>query len=76
MPGDRDAWMRGKTDPFVSQVVFVVDLVESTQLATHYGDGLAMRARTALKDRTLALAEKHRVDFTENTGDGSLMTCL
>jgi len=30
----------------------VVDLVDSTRLATHYGDGLAMRARTVLKDRT------------------------
>jgi class 3 adenylate cyclase len=59
---------------FVSQAVFVVDLVESTHLATHYGDGLAMTARNALKDRTLALAQKHGVDFTENTGDGYLMT--
>ena len=59
---------------FVSQAVFVVDLVESTNLATHYGDGLAMRARNAFKDRTLAVAEKHGLDFAENTGGGCLMT--
>jgi class 3 adenylate cyclase len=59
---------------FASEAVFVVDLVESTRLATHYGDNLAMTARNTLKDRTLALSEKHGVDFTENTGDGCLMT--
>jgi hypothetical protein len=38
------------------EAVLVVDLVESTRLATHYGDGLAMQARNALRDRVLALA--------------------
>ena len=59
---------------FVTEAVLVVDLVESTHLATHYGDGLAMKARTALKDRTLAAAEGHRLLFAESTGDGSFMT--
>ncbi len=59
---------------FVTEAVLVVDLVESTRLATHYGDGLAMQARTTLKDRTLAATEGHRLAFTESTGDGSFMT--
>lgn len=54
--------------------VLVVDLVGSTRLATHYGDGLAMQAKTALKDRALAAAEAHGLAFVENTGDGWLMT--
>ncbi len=59
---------------FVTEAVLVVDLVGSTHLATHYGDGLAMQARTILKDRTLAAAEKHGLIFAENTGDGYFMT--
>jgi class 3 adenylate cyclase len=59
---------------FVTEAVLVVDLVQSTHLATHYGDGLAMRARTALKDRTLAVAQADGLVFAENTGDGYFMT--
>jgi class 3 adenylate cyclase len=59
---------------FVTEAVLVVDLVQSTHLATHYGDGLAMKARTVLKDRTLAIARHHGLVFAENTGDGYFMT--
>lgn len=59
---------------FVSEAVLVVDLVDSTHLATHYGEALAMRARNALKDRALAAAGPRGVGFTESTGDGCLMT--
>ena len=59
---------------FVNEAVLVVDLVESTHLATHYGDAVAMRARNSLKDRTLAAAEGRGLAFAENTGDGLLMT--
>ncbi len=58
----------------VIEAVLVVDLVGSTHLATHYGDGLAMKARTSLRDRTLAQAETHGFAFAENTGDGYFMT--
>lgn len=71
----RSRWRRrGGPAAFVTEAVLVVDLVDSTRLATHYGDGLAMRARTVLKDRALALAEQHGLAFVENTGDGYLMT--
>jgi len=43
---------------FVTEAVLVVDLVQSTHLATHYGDGVAMRARTLLRDQALALARR------------------
>jgi class 3 adenylate cyclase len=66
-------WLRRGTG-FVTEAVLVVDLVQSTHLATHYGDGLAMRARTVLKDRTLAAAKAHGLVFAENTGDGYFMT--
>jgi class 3 adenylate cyclase len=58
----------------VNEAVLVVDLVESTHIATHYGDTLAMRARNALKDVALTSAERHGVTFVENTGDGWFMT--
>ena len=58
----------------VAEAVLVVDLVESTHLATHYGDTLAMRARNALKDLALAAAERRGVAFAESTGDGWFMT--
>ena len=44
---------------FVSEAVLVVDLVDSTHLATHHGESVAMRARNALKDRTLVVARRH-----------------
>lgn len=66
-------WLRRGTG-FVTEAVLVVDLVQSTHLATHYGDGLAMRARTVLKDRTLAIAKSRGLVFAENTGDGYFMT--
>jgi class 3 adenylate cyclase len=59
---------------FLTEAVLVVDLVDSTHLATHYGDGLAMRARNLLKDRALAEADRHGVAFVESTGDGCLIT--
>ncbi len=59
---------------FVSEAVLVVDLVNSTHLGTHYGEGFAMRARNSLKDRTMEVAEVHGLIFAENTGDGCFMT--
>ncbi|MFQ5929905.1 MAG: hypothetical protein ACE5MK_09410 [Acidobacteriota bacterium] len=71
----RSRWRqrRGSVD-FVSEAVLVVDLVDSTHLGTHYGDGLALRARNILKDRTVVAAETRGLAFVENTGDGCLMT--
>jgi len=68
-------WHR-KLDPhgFVSEAIFVVDLVGSTHLAAHYGDGLAMRARNIMNDRVLAAAQRHEPEYALNTGDGHLMT--
>jgi class 3 adenylate cyclase len=71
----RTRWRRLRgAATFVTEAVLVVDLVQSTHLATHYGDGLAMKARTILKDRTLAIAKVHGLVFAENTGDGYFMT--
>jgi class 3 adenylate cyclase len=71
----RARWRRRRGGAaFATEAVLVVDLVQSTHLATHYGDGLAMRARTALKDRTLTIAQGHGLVFAENTGDGYFMT--
>lgn len=69
----RGSWRRAGTR-FVTEAVLVVDLVQSTHLATHYGDGLGMKARIALKDRTLAVARDQGLAFAENTGDGYFMT--
>jgi len=69
----RRSWRSGGTR-FVTEAVLVVDLVQSTHLATHYGDGLAMKARIVLKDRTLAVAKNQGLVFAENTGDGYFMT--
>lgn len=58
----------------VSEAVLVVDLVGSTHLATHYGEGLALRAAEVLQERALALAQSHGLIFAKNTGDGCFMT--
>jgi len=68
-------WRKGRGPvEFVSEAVLVVDLVDSTRLATHYGDVIAMNARNAIKERTLAVAEPHGLTFAEDTGDGYFMT--
>jgi len=57
-----------------NEAVLVVDLVESTHLATHHGGSLAMRARNIMEERTLAAGRTHGVSFVESTGDGCMMT--
>jgi class 3 adenylate cyclase len=64
----------GRSVEFVREAVLVVDLVDSTYLATHHGNGLAMQTRNILKDRILEAAKAHEPTFAENTGDGCFMT--
>lgn len=65
---------RGRPVRAFSEAVLVVDLVESTRLATHWGDTVAMRARNTLKDRALSAARAHGLAFAESTSDGWFMT--
>jgi class 3 adenylate cyclase len=65
---------RARPSGFVSEAILAVDLVESTRLATHHGDSVAMRARNALQERLARAAEGRGLTFSESTGDGSLMT--
>jgi class 3 adenylate cyclase len=69
----RRRWRRAPAGVVV-EAVLVVDLVNSTWLATHHGEDLAMRARNVLERRALAAANPQRVTFVENTGDGCMMT--
>jgi class 3 adenylate cyclase len=69
----RRRWRRAPAG-VVQEAVLVVDLVASTQLATHHGGSLAMRARNALEERTVLAARRQGVAFVENTGDGCMMT--
>lgn len=69
----RRRWRRAPAGVVV-EAVLVVDLVNSTRLATHHGEDLAMRARNVLERRALAAANPKGVTFVENTGDGCMMT--
>ena len=69
----RRRWRRAPAGVVV-EAVLAVDLVNSTWLATHHGEELAMRARNLLERRTLAAANPQGVTFVENTGDGCMMT--
>jgi class 3 adenylate cyclase len=69
----RRRWRRAPAGVVV-EAVLVVDLVNSTWLATHHGEDLAMRARNVLERRMLAAAKPEGVTFVENTGDGCMMT--
>lgn len=69
----RRRWRRAPAGVVV-EAVLVVDLVNSTWLATHHGEELAMRARNLLERRALAAANPQGVTFVENTGDGCMMT--
>ncbi|HSE86782.1 MAG TPA: adenylate/guanylate cyclase domain-containing protein [Candidatus Binatia bacterium] len=68
--------MRRRPTPEVSisEAVLVLDLVGSTHLATHYGEGLALHAAEILQERTSAVANLRGLTFTKNTGDGCFMT--
>jgi class 3 adenylate cyclase len=69
----RRRWRRAPAGVVVESVL-AVDLVNSTWLATHYGEDLAMRARNLLERRALAAANSQGATFVENTGDGCMMT--
>ncbi len=69
----RRRWRRAPSG-VVIEAVLAVDLVNSTWLATHHGEDLAMRARNVLERRTLAAGNANGVSFVENTGDGCMMT--
>jgi class 3 adenylate cyclase len=69
----RRRWRRAPA-AVVVEAVLAVDLVNSTWLATHHGEELAMRARNLLERRALAAANLQGVTFVENTGDGCMMT--
>lgn len=69
----RRRWQRAPAATVI-EAVLAVDLVNSTQLATRHGDGLAMRARMVLERRALAAAGEQGVIFVETTGDGCMMT--
>lgn len=70
------AWLRRrwKRPPagVVSEAVLVVDLVDSTRLATHLGENRAMRVRNFLEEKLLDKARSREVTFVENTGDGCM----
>jgi hypothetical protein len=65
-------WRAGPAG-FVSEAVLAVDLMESTRLATHYGEAVALRARNALEEQVRRLTETGRT-YLETTGDGCLVT--
>lgn len=69
----RRRWRRAPAG-VVIEAVLAVDLVNSTWLATHHGEDLAMRARNVLERRTLEAGNSNGVTFVENTGDGCMMT--
>jgi hypothetical protein len=65
-------WRAGPAG-FVSEAVLAVDLMDSTRLATHYGEAVALRARNALEEQVRRLTETGRT-YLETTGDGCLVT--
>lgn len=69
----RRRWRRAPAG-LVNEAVLAVDLVNSTGLASHHGDVLAMRARNLLERRALAAARSCGATFVETTGDGCMMT--
>lgn len=72
------AWARRRWHPVpagvVTEAVLAADLVNSTWIATHHGEALAMRARNLLERRAREAASAHGVTSVEITGDGCMMT--
>lgn len=68
----RRRWQRAPAAVVVESIL-AVDLINSTWLATHHGEDLAMRARNVLERRALAAGNSNGVTFVENTGDGCMM---
>lgn len=72
------AWVRRRWNPLpagvVTEAVLAADLVNSTWIATHHGEEVAMRARNLLERRAREAASAHGVTSVEITGDGCMMT--
>ena len=72
------AWVRRRWHPvpegIVTEAVLAADLVNSTWLANHHGEEVAMRARNLLERRAREAASAYGVTSIEITGDGSMMT--
>ncbi len=69
----RRRWRRPPAG-IVTEAVLVIDLVDSTKLATHYGESPAMRARNFLEQKMLDKANARGVTSVESTGDGCMST--
>lgn len=71
-------WARRRWHPapagVVTEAVLAADLVNSTWIANHHGEGVAMRARNLLERRAREAASAHGVTSVELTGDGCMMT--
>ncbi len=80
---EREKWSGGSTiftSPFMDnarvrvEAILVLDLANSTDIGSKYGDDFAFRLTNRLVEETKPLATKYRVRFTKSTGDGYLMT--
>lgn len=80
---EREKWTGGSTiftSPFMGggsvmrEAILVLDLANSTDIGSKYGDDVAFRLTNRLVEETRPLSAKHRVRFTKSTGDGFLMT--
>ncbi|MBI5179274.1 MAG: HEAT repeat domain-containing protein [Nitrospinae bacterium] len=80
---ERSKWTGGSTiftSPLVGNVkvlkeaILVLDLANSTDIGSKYGDDFAFKLTNRLVELTKPIASKYRVKFTKSTGDGYLMT--
>lgn len=72
------AWVRRRWSRppagVLHEAVLALDLVDSTQLTTRYGDRLAMRALNCLREQALAAGKANAMTSVEDRGDGCVMT--
>jgi len=80
---ERSKWTGGSTiftSPIMGNVrvlreaILVLDLANSTDIGSKYGDDFAFKLTNRLVELTKPVASKYRVKFTKSTGDGYLMT--
>jgi HEAT repeat protein/class 3 adenylate cyclase len=58
----------------LTEAILVLDLCNSTAIATRYGDNFALKLMKILTDKVKPIAQGEGYQFMKNTGDGFLIT--
>ena len=66
--------VKAEEGAILTEAITVLDLCNSTDIASRYGDNFALNIMKILSDIVTQIAKRERFKFMKNTGDGFLIT--